>query len=1014
MRPFRYIRRTLRTLRSLLAVLPLAAALPALATVPLGYVSITGSNVVDSTGVPEASGTIYFAPVSNSGAAISYRIGGIGQALQSPVSAQVVNGAFTIQVADTMLTAPVNVCFSVTIVDNVSGNSILGPGYGCVQPAGSGTAVTGANAWCTAAGVSGGTCNFDTYTPNLAALIQTQYGPAPVMLAGTATPLSTGAPPTVSLAGANPYTLNLGIPAGAVGPTGPVGPAGPVANWRGAWAATTAYAKNDGYTNGSNSYVVITAYTSGGTFGSTDTSNTIVLSASGGVGAGNKLHLGYYAVSGGTLSDLNQYAQNSVALPTTAVNTRIPSATLPATGWTASHAHGSSFTSGTGASTCSTSGSSCYARLVAAYTGTGSTFTQFAVSGNQWCDVANEIFADENQGASSTVFQFMDGQPGYNDWQFGGGVGQQETVANLCAQATLAMITIPSTNKVVPSPATNWSTDTTTYGNATNPALVSTTLNAAQVFSYTLPASVVPQMVGIVYRLIDTVSSTQNYGSFKVVDSYDSSVYFANTYTFPKAGTHNNPTAGGTGILWLSVPSRIAAGTYTATVTVTSPTASTNVVAIAYLVIMPPAGGTNPVWITGMIQGQNAWNQSNILTYDNDLINSIALLQSYGDNGINFVEERNAVFSTAAEMGSGVAGLLHPGDSGHAAYAVAMESPTAQPQKLPTPTDPSTLPIVRNVAMTAAGDFLQCSDQIVTYSNASVAGNIVVPWCGTPAVTSGKEITLHNGTTTVSLPITAGPGATAGGTLAGGIQLAPGRSLTIYNIFSSSGNVQWFIEGGENDPSVDTSASITTTTYTMLCTDQSKFFSNTVVITLPTTCPVTPSAKHFKIKNTGSGTVTFSGATGDVSTLTLYHNQAVEMVQFTAGSWSIFAFSDANTKPSLAGVGTATFAVGAGAGTTPGTPVCATSHVCDSLGGIVSLTMGTATPTTGVALTVTTGITRTNQPDCEVKMWLQASPFTTVEVNATTSTTAIGFNLTGVAATASTAYFLRYGPCHGN
>jgi len=48
-----------------------------------------------------------------------------------------------------------------------------------------------------------------------------------------------------------------------------------IINWTGAWAADTAYAKNDGYVEGGNGYIVTTAYTSGGSFGSLDTSSSV-------------------------------------------------------------------------------------------------------------------------------------------------------------------------------------------------------------------------------------------------------------------------------------------------------------------------------------------------------------------------------------------------------------------------------------------------------------------------------------------------------------------------------------------------------------------------------------------------------------------------------------------------------------------------------------------------------------------------------------------------------------------
>lgn len=117
------------------------------------------------------------------------------------------------------------------------------------------------------------------------------------------------------------------------------------------------------------------------------------------------------------------------------------------------------------------------------------------------------------------------------------------------------------------------------------------------------------------------------------------------------------------------------------------------------------------------------------------------------------------------------------------------------------------------------------------------------------------------------------------------------------------------------------------------------------------------------------------------------------------------------TGTSHAGTGTATFAAGAAAGTSPGTPTCTTSHVCDSHSGTISFTMGTAT-NTGIALTVTTSVTRTNQPNCVGAMYLVASPFTAIPLRLTETTTTVVFNV-GLAPTVSTAYELTY-LCGGN
>jgi hypothetical protein len=117
---------------------------------------------------------------------------------------------------------------------------------------------------------------------------------------------------------------------------------------------------------------------------------------------------------------------------------------------------------------------------------------------------------------------------------------------------------------------------------------------------------------------------------------------------------------------------------------------------------------------------------------------------------------------------------------------------------------------------------------------------------------------------------------------------------------------------------------------------------------------------------------------------------------------------------SIAGTGTATFAAGAGAGGTPGSPTCTTSHICDSTGGTVSLTNGTTPPTTGVLLTFTTGVTRNNQPECTSQVRLAVSPFTLIDSACSTTTTTAVVNLTGTAPTASVAYTIQVQIAHGN
>lgn len=115
------------------------------------------------------------------------------------------------------------------------------------------------------------------------------------------------------------------------------------------------------------------------------------------------------------------------------------------------------------------------------------------------------------------------------------------------------------------------------------------------------------------------------------------------------------------------------------------------------------------------------------------------------------------------------------------------------------------------------------------------------------------------------------------------------------------------------------------------------------------------------------------------------------------------------THPSAQGTGTATFAPQTGAGT-GATAVCATSHVCDSFSGEVTLTSGSVgTPATGSQLIITLPITRTNQPNCSVDVY-GGTTFLGITKTQSTSTITIS---AGVALTFATTYTVDY-VCGGN
>jgi len=125
---------------------------------PTGYTTVSASNLKDATGAKITNATILFQPVDNNGRPISFRSGGsAGQTIVSPVSAAVMDGAFSVVLADTTLTTPTNIGYAVTVIDNVTGESRLGRGYECIQP-------------------STSTWSFDNYVPNLAAQVSVIVG----------------------------------------------------------------------------------------------------------------------------------------------------------------------------------------------------------------------------------------------------------------------------------------------------------------------------------------------------------------------------------------------------------------------------------------------------------------------------------------------------------------------------------------------------------------------------------------------------------------------------------------------------------------------------------------------------------------------------------------------------------------------------------------------------------------------------------------------------------------------
>jgi hypothetical protein len=162
---------------------------------PTGYCTVTSTYLKDSKNIPVANATIFFEPVDNVGNSFNSLAGGTvpGNTVGSSVSATVLAGAFSLQLADTSLATPPNGGYSVTLVDNVSGHAIPLKGFSCFQPSFALAVACGYSgtqaAWVTA----GSPIDFDVVPPNLTAQIAVQIGPTgPQGPAGTASVVTTG------------------------------------------------------------------------------------------------------------------------------------------------------------------------------------------------------------------------------------------------------------------------------------------------------------------------------------------------------------------------------------------------------------------------------------------------------------------------------------------------------------------------------------------------------------------------------------------------------------------------------------------------------------------------------------------------------------------------------------------------------------------------------------------------------------------------------------------------------
>jgi lysophospholipase L1-like esterase len=290
----------------------------------------------------------------------------------------------------------------------------------------------------------------------------------------------------------------------------------------------------------------------------------------------------------------------------------------------------------------------------------GMLLTNRGISGEQACDMTMNETTLENPGASNNPLYTI--LIGTNDANIKG-TGAYEGVYNLCHQAALSWLSIPSTFKVLDSAATatgTWNADSPPWNNIPGGENSST---AGSTLTYSITTYGAP--IYFWYYVSDGWTGTFIYS----VDN-GPAVTVAN-HTTPAIATNNGGTAG---LAVARIP--VTAGNHTLVVTASGGSV------VAPVGVGTPSNlverGAAKVYVGGVPRQQNDQNSAATAEYNTDVINNVALLQGDG-LPVYFVNVRNYLNDT-----SDMSNQLHPDNSGYRHLADAFES-VAQPSNS-TPT----------------------------------------------------------------------------------------------------------------------------------------------------------------------------------------------------------------------------------------------------------------------------------------------------------------------------------------
>lgn len=956
----------------------------ALVCVPVAQsqVSISASDVANAFGQPLAAARLCFTPVNSAVAPVGFRVGSV-QVVPNEACGVVTTGA--LQTGLTLVASPTGVYYHI-YVKAANANTIVRD-YGMTP-------------------ITGSTWTLDTYDPVISSI------PATALAVGSVTALSPTASPTASLSPGTPTLLNLGIPAGAPGANGTngangaAGATGPPATFRGAWSSVTTYSTGDGVSYNSASYVALTG-------------NTNVTPTPGAT-------WGLLAAAGSASLSSITSAVNINFIPCT--NTSTDQAALVAAFLAAGTIDVVNTCLVTGHITVYSHTKARLNKAILNYTPSvaDEIFINNAATGSAVLSFTNGVVTAGSQTVTSSTAGFTSAVVGDSIQCALAGDGTYDFQSFVSAQNSSTSITVADLPGFSVNPAT-----CSLFARDSDVAIDGATLNllGASVSAATaLPIAKFKRISGLTIRdmKVSGITVSSAYG-LEIMDAADFHVdhFVRNSATLHQDGIHITGPARDCSV------SHVRGYVGDDMVAVTS--RDTNYQANDYSVY-------------GTVQGCTFEDISGTSINSHGLTLVSAPAAPIYDIGVNHVHGSTIQLGTGGLSGLGAAVLV----ADNAFYSANGGWTGTQAP-------------VSGVVLNDLGGNLRSNVVQLAVTN---GGDITINNAGSQSpLVSNALVNQTSGNVTDlkvwanQMPLAVAPtlilqasGATITQAQVGGIQYTLSGNLG-YKVFSIGGTVTDFI-WEDSQLAYGSTTTPGTAVFSVPGTIKNLSYHNVHITHLPSSLAAgpllsIPSAgvvSNFTFDNisdvaaaTTNDYVIFVANGGTLGTYRGTNSDFTDILactNFAGGSTvGVGTFTDITTSglstpatclnalqgnttiagslgvTSIAGTGTATFAVGAAAGTSPGTPASLSSHLADSDSGTISLTTGTAT-TTGILLTVTTGITRAHQPTCPGTVYLAASPFTLIPSRITTTTTTVIFTV-GTAPTASTAYEMTYN-CGGS